>query len=240
MRNRLTIKPPFFEIGPKNYLFGEEILKLAFAADKASEKYDVDILFTTPYADIRTVSKNTKSLHIFAPHMDCDPVGLGLANILPESLKAAGAIGVMLNHTEKPLGFEVLNNTIKRANELNLVTNVCADSVKDIQNIARLNPYIITAEPAELIASRSGVNLEYASEACRVVREINPNIYVLIGAGIKDGGDVYNAIMAGADASGSSSGIVKAENPISMMNEMVGAVRQAWNDRQKRQKTSSV
>ena len=41
-----TIKAPFFEIGPKSYLYGDEILELAKAADAASEKYNVDIIFT--------------------------------------------------------------------------------------------------------------------------------------------------------------------------------------------------
>jgi len=231
MRKRIAIKPPFFEIGPKNYLFGDEVLELALAADEVSEKYDVDVLFTTPYADIRMVSEKTENIHVFAPHMDCDPIGLGLANVLPESMKAAGAVGVMLNHTERPLSFEALSDTMARAGELNLITNVCADSVEEIQNIARLNPFIITAEPAELIALRTGVDLDYATKACESIKAINPDIYVLIGAGIKDGSDVYNAIMAGADASGSSSGIIKAQNPVSMINEMVGAARQAWNDR---------
>ena len=86
-----NIKAPFFEIGPKSYLFGDEILDLAKAADAASEKYDVDIIFTCPVVDIRRVKENTKRIHVFAPHMDPIPVGRGLADILPESLVAAGA-----------------------------------------------------------------------------------------------------------------------------------------------------
>ena len=37
------INVPFFEIGPKSYLYGDDVLELALAADKASEKYGVDI-----------------------------------------------------------------------------------------------------------------------------------------------------------------------------------------------------
>ena len=96
------IKAPFFEIGPKSYLYGDEILELALAADSASEKYGVDIIFTCPVVDIRRVKEATKHIHVFAPHMDPIPVGRGLADILPESLVAAGAEGVMLNHVEKP------------------------------------------------------------------------------------------------------------------------------------------
>ena len=105
--NEKRVKLPFFEIGPKSYLYGDDILDLAKAADAASEKYGVDIIFTTPIVDIRRVREATKNIHVFAPHMDAITPGRGLADILPESLVAAGADGVMLNHCEKPLSFEL-------------------------------------------------------------------------------------------------------------------------------------
>ena len=231
MRKYQRIRAPFFEIGPKNYLFGDRVLELALAADIVSEKYDVDIIFTAPYVDIRTVCERTKNIHVFAPHMDCVPIGRGLANVLPESLKAAGAQGVMLNHSEKPLDHLTLSNTIERARKLGLITAVCADSIDEINSIALLNPEIIVAEPVELIGTGKGGNLDYVRDSCNAVRAINPEILVLIGAGIRNGKDVYNVIFAGADASGSSSGISEAPDPILMINEMVGAVRRAWNDR---------
>ena len=43
-----TIHPPFFEIGPKSYLYGDQILQLALAADAASQKYGVDVIFINP------------------------------------------------------------------------------------------------------------------------------------------------------------------------------------------------
>ena len=33
MYNKLKIKPPFFEIGPKAFMYGEEMLKLAKVID---------------------------------------------------------------------------------------------------------------------------------------------------------------------------------------------------------------
>ena len=194
-----NIKAPFFEIGPKSYLYGDQILDLALAADAASEKYDVDIIFTCPVVDIRRVKENTKRIHVFAPHMDPIPVGRGLADILPESLVAAGAEGVMLNHVEKPLSFEVLAETIKRAEEVGLTTIVCADSEEEA--------------------------------ATKCVKSVNPNILVLTAAGISNGNDVYNTIIAGADATGSSSGVAKAADRAAMVDEMIAAVRRAWDER---------
>ena len=41
MIQNLKIKAPFFEIGPKNYLWGDDVVELAKVADEASKKYDV-------------------------------------------------------------------------------------------------------------------------------------------------------------------------------------------------------
>lgn len=224
------IKAPFFEIGPKSYLYGDDIMELALAADAASEKYDVDVIFTCPVVDIRRVSEATKRLHVFAPHMDPICPGRGLADILPESLVAAGAEGVMLNHVEKPLSFEVLAETIKRADEVGLTTIVCADSMADASRIAGLHPDIIVAEPSELIGTGVSVGPEYVSAATDSVKKVDESILVLTAAGIAGGEDVYNTIMAGADATGSSSGVAKAADRPAMVDEMISACRRAWNE----------
>ncbi len=226
-----SIRPPFFEIGPKSYLYGEDVLALAMAADAASEKYGVDILFTCPVVDIRTVAQATKHIHVFAPHMDPLYPGRGLADTLPESLVAAGAEGVMLNHCEKPLSFETLKETIRRAEEVGLVTIACADSMADASRIAGLAPDIIVAEPSELIGTGVSVGEEYVRAATKSVKDVNPDILVLTAAGIANGQDVYNTIIAGADATGSSSGIAKAPDRAAMVDEMIAAVRKAWDAR---------
>ena len=177
------------------------------------------------------MAEATKRLHVFAPHMDPIYPGRGLADTLPESLVAAGAEGVMLNHVEKPLSFEVLAETIKRADEVGLTTIVCADSMADASKIAGLHPDIIVAEPSELIGTGVSVGPEYVAAATDSVKNVDRNILVLTAAGIAGGEDVYNTIMAGADATGSSSGVAKAADRPAMVDEMIGAVRRAWNER---------
>ena len=225
------ISAPFFEIGPKSYLYGDDILALAKAADEASAKSNVDIIITCPVVDIRRVAENTSRIHVFAPHMDPIYPGRGLADTLPESLVAAGAEGVMLNHVEKPLTPEVLAETIKRAAEVGLTSIVCADSMADASRIAALNPDIIVAEPSELIGTGVSVGPEYVEAATKCVKDINPDILVLTAAGIANGTDVYNTIIAGADATGSSSGVAKAADRAAMVDEMIAAVRKAWDER---------
>ena len=234
MNPNCTIKAPFFEIGPKSYLYGEDVIELAKAADAASEKYDVDIIFTTPIVEIARVKAATKRIHVFAPHMDPLRPGRGLADILPESLVAAGAEGVMLNHVEKQVSLSTLRQTIQRADEVGLTTIVCADSMAEASMIAKLKPNIIVAEPSELIGTGVSVGPEYVEAATRAVKDVDPEILVLTAAGIANGQDVYNTIIAGADATGSSSGVAKAADRAAMVDEMIAAVRKAYDERNKK------
>ena len=41
------IRVPYFEVGTKNYVYGDTLLEYAIAADKAAEKYDIDIVLLT-------------------------------------------------------------------------------------------------------------------------------------------------------------------------------------------------
>ena len=231
MIQNCTIRAPFFEIGPKAYLYGDDVVEIAKAADAASEKYDVDIIFTTPVVDIARVKAATKRIHVFVPHMDPIRPGRGLADTLPESLVAAGAEGVMLNHAEKPLTLGVLKKTIERADEVGLATIVCADSSVEASMIAKLRPNIIVAEPSELIGTGTACGPEYVAAAANAVHDVDPEILVLTAAGISNGEDVYNTIIAGADATGSSSGVAKAADRAAMVDEMIAAGRRAWNER---------
>jgi triosephosphate isomerase (TIM) len=233
LRVNRRLRPPFFEIGPKSYLYGEDVMDLARAADEASGKYDVDIIFTAPFADIREVARAAKRLFVFAPHMDPLLPGRGLAEILPESLRAAGCEGVMLNHCERPLSLSILRRTIERAKEVGLMTIVCADSIAEAKAIALLGPDIVVAEPTELIGTGATSELSYVLASIQAVKSIDPEILVLQGAGISSGKDVYDVIFAGAEATGSSSGVVKAKDRPAMVDEMIGALRAAWDARER-------
>ena len=231
MKRKKTLKPPFFEIGPKQYLFGDQVLELALAADRASMEYDVDVVFTTPFCDIRRIAEATERLFVFAPHMDAIPVGRGLADILPESVKASGADGVMLNHTERPVTFAILEKTIKRAKELDLLVLAIADTMEEAKAVAMLGPEAITAEQSELIGTGIIADESYIMATTKAIKSVNPDIIVLQAAGIKDENDVYKMIFDGAEATGTSSAVGKAGDPGAMATKMIRAVREAWDNR---------
>jgi triosephosphate isomerase len=223
--------PPFFEIGPKAYLYGKEVLKLAKFADEVSVKYNVRIIFTPQYVDIPLLAQETKNLLIFAQHMDPIKIGRGVGSVLPEAIKAGGAVGVLLNHAEKPLPLEVIQTTIQRADEVGLASMVCAGSLKEVEKVAKMKPNILLAESPELIGvgKRGADDQETIIKINTLVWGINPEILVLHGAGISCGQDVYEIIARGAQATGSTSGIILANDPFAMLEEMIRSVREAWN-----------
>ena len=227
------IKPPFFEIGPKAFMYGDEMVALAKVIDAASKKYDVRVILTPQYADIYRVAQATENVLVFAQHMDSLQVGRGLGSVLPESVKAAGAVGVMLNHVEKQLTIAELNACIRRAEEIGLYTIVCSDSVMEAMGIAQLKPDIIVCEPSNLIGTGQTSDDEYVQASIAAVKSVNPDILVLQGAGISNGEDVYKVIRAGAEATGTTSGIMKAADKEAMVYEMLGAVRKAWDEAHK-------
>ena len=230
MYKGLNIKPPFFEVGPKAFLYGEKMLALAKVMDETAKKYDVDVIVTPQYTDIKLLADNTERILVFAQHMDYLTPGRGLGSVLPEAVKAAGAVGVMLNHAEKPLTLEEIEKTIARADEVGLATIVCADTVEDVKKIAKMGPNLIVAEPTDLIGTGQTSDSNYVIETIKTVNEINPEIMVLQGAGISNGQDVYNTIKLGAQATGTTSGIMKSDRPYEMVEEMLYNLRKAWDE----------
>jgi triosephosphate isomerase (TIM) len=231
MARGFEITPPFFEVGPKAYLYGEQVLALARHADAMSAKYGVQIIFTPQSVDIRLLASEMQRVLVFAQHMDSLEVGRGIGSVLPEAVKAAGAAGVLLNHAEKKLTMDELQRTMERAGEVGLATMVCADNLEQSIAIAKLQPDIIIAESPELIGvgKRGQDDQQVISKTNQAVWNINPMIRVLHGAGISCGQDVYDIIAAGAQGAGSTSGIIKAPDPFAMLEEMISAVRAAWD-----------
>jgi triosephosphate isomerase len=73
--------------------------------------------------------------------------------VLPEALREAGAVGTLLNHSERRMTLGDINRAIVRAREVGLATLVCADSPEEAAAVAQLGPDIVLAEPPELIAT---------------------------------------------------------------------------------------
>lgn len=223
-------RAPFFETSVKNYIYGDAVLDYAKAVDEGAKKYDIDAIFIAPYTEIRRIAEQTSRIFVFAPYMDTLRPGRGMADVLPEALKDAGASGVLLNHCEKPMSLPQIKETIDRANELGLITFACADSIPETKAIAQFRPDIINPEPSELIGTDQASDMSYVVETLNVVKELYPDILVEQAAGITTGEQIYDFIMAGNDAAGSASGILKSPDPVKLLDEMMCNVRKAKDD----------
>lgn len=230
MKQCKPIKAPFFEIGPKCFLWGNRMLKLARKIDELAIRYDLDVIVTPQYTDLRLLAENTERIRIFAQHMDALTPGRGLGSVLPEAIRDAGAEGVMLNHAERKLSAETLKKTILRAKEVGLTTIVCADSVAEIRAVAEMSPNLIVAEPTDLIGTGVASDMGYVRDTIEAVRQINPDIMVLQGAGISTPEDVANVIRAGALATGCTSGVMKAKDPERAAEDMLRTLREVWDE----------
>ena len=233
MNETPAIKTPFFEFGPKAYLYGEKMIRLAEYADELAVKYDVDIIIDPQTLDIPGMAGRCRHVRVFAQHMDPIPAGRGMGCVLPEALKEWGAQGTLLNHTEKRLSLTDLELAVKRAKELRLLTMVCADNPDQAAAIAVFSPDIIVVESPHLIGG-GGRNAEDNRAIYEIndrIHAIDPDIRLLHSAGIKTADDIYNVIASGSDGAGSSSALALAGDPYRMFHDMVAAVRRAWDER---------
>ena len=221
------LRVPFLIVNPKAYIYGEESLELAKVCDQLAEEYDIDIIFTCPYADVRMIRENTENIIVCVQSMDPLTPGRGMGHVLPESLKEAGADAVFLNHAENPKTLSDLYACIRRAAELDMTSIVCADSITEAKAVACMNPDVVLAEPTDLIGTGQVADDAYTMEAIDQVRKVNPDVLVVVASGVSTAEDCYNMIRLGADGTGGTSGILNAPSPAVRIREMAEAIVRA-------------
>jgi triosephosphate isomerase len=208
-------------------------VRLAQAADRLSRELDVSVIFDPQAVDIPAVARATERLLVFAQHMDPVAVGRGVGSVLPEALREAGAVGTLLNHSERRMTLGDINRAIVRAREVGLATLVCADSPEEAAAVAQLGPDIVLAEPPELIATSRSAATEmrgFVERSVELVGRIDPGIIVMCGAGVQTPDDVEKMIGLGVGGTGSSSGVLKAADPVALMRAMLTAMKRSWEE----------
>lgn len=224
------LRTPYFETGVKCYLYGEAEMEFARKCEAMSVKYDVDVLFISSFMNMKDIARECPHLFVIAQAVDNWKPGRGMGKIIPEALKEAGAWGACLNHCERPMALTDIKGTIDRLRECGLKSFVCADSTDEAMAVANLHPDIMNPEPSELIGTGVSPEMEYVTKTVKAVNAIDANIITEIAAGISTAQDVYDYIMAGSDAAGAASGIIKSDRPDELLEEMVAAVAKAKKD----------
>lgn len=196
---------------------GKKALELAKICEKVANETGKNISIAVQATDIHSISKEV-NIPILAQHIDAVKYGSHTGFILPESVKEAGAIGTLLNHSEHRLRIDEIESCVKRAKEVGLYTIICASSPVVGDAVSDFKPDLVAVEPPELIGGDISVSSAHPELISRSVEIID--VPVLVGAGVHNSEDVKTAIRLGAKGVLLASGITKSDNPEKVLREL--------------------
>jgi triosephosphate isomerase len=226
----LKLKTPIIIVNFKTYLesTGKRAVELAKQAQKVNQETGVMIVVAPQYADIAKVTESVE-VPVFAQHIDPIKPGSCTGHILAESVQEAGAVGTLINHSERQLKLSEIEAIIALTREKGLKSCVCANNPNASVAAAAMNPDIVSIEPPELIGTGIAVSKaqpQVVTNTVKLVRQINAEVDILCGAGISQGEDVSVALKLGTQGVLVASGIVKAKDPYTVLREFADATKQ--------------
>lgn len=221
-------KKPLIVLNFKTYAesMGEKAVRMAKYCEEVSNESGVGIIACPQIPDIYRVAGSVK-IPVFAQHIDGVGAGSYTGHITAECVRSAGARGTLINHSERRLLLSDIDSTVQSAKKAGLAAIVCTNNVAVTSAGASLSPDYVAIEPPELIGSGNPVskaNPEIVSGSVRAVKNINPRVKVLCGAGISTGDDVAAALSLGAVGVLLASGVIKAKDPKAALYDIVGKI----------------
>jgi triosephosphate isomerase (TIM) len=224
------LQTPIIIVNFKTYLqaTGKRAVALAKQAEKVSKETGAYIVLAPQCADICRVAEAVE-IPVFAQHIDPIRPGSHTGKSLAEAVKDAGAVGTLINHSERQMKLADIDAVVKTADEKDLISCVCTSNPPISAAVAYLHPDIISIEPPELIGSGVAVSKakpEEVTKTIQLVRKVNSEALLLCGAGISNGGDVAVALKLKTQGVLVASAIVKAKNPYTILHEFADATKQ--------------
>ena len=173
--------------------------------------------------DLEAVRRAAPSLEVWSQHLD--PVGQGgfTGWLEPKTAIHRGAQGTIINHAEHKVEMDHVQRLLPQLPEDFPVCG-CAADLEEAKSLAEMGPTFIAVEPPELIGGDISVTTadpSIVSDTVAVVKATNPDVRVLCGAGVKNGQDVATAIKLGAEGVLLASGVTKASDVASVLNDLV-------------------
>jgi triosephosphate isomerase len=221
-------RTPIVILNFKTYLesTGNNALKLAMASEIVAEETGVNIIIAPQSPDIYKLSNEVK-IPVFAQHVDAVDAGGHTGSSLIECIKEAGAVGCLVNHSEKRMKLADMDAVVKKAAEISMVSVICTNNIETSAAASTLKPDFVAIEPPELIGSGIPVSKaepEIVEGTVDIIHEINPKISVLCGAGISTGDDMRAAMDLGAEGVLLASGIIMAKDPKEALLNLVSKI----------------
>jgi len=213
----------------KNYpeVLGEGSLRIAEAAQQASLKTGAEVIVAPPGPMVALVVSRV-TIPVFSQTVGSEIGDKTTGAFLPEAVKAAGAKGTLLNHSESSRPISELKRLVPRLRGLSLKVCLCAGTTSQSVTLARLEPDYVAVEPPGLIGSGVAVSTAKPELVSRTVSKVRGTGYrgkVLCGAGIVSGEDVERAVELGADGVLVSSSVVKARDWPSKIEELASSLK---------------
>ena len=165
---------------------------------------------------------------VYAQHVDGVGYGGFTGHVTAASLKANGASGSLINHSERRLKLAEVEASISSCRSSGLKTIVCTNNVATTRAAAALEPDYVAVEPPELIGSGipvSKANPDVIRESVNAVLKIAPKVGVLCGAGITHGEDLRAALELGSQGVLLASGIIKAKDQRKALEDLVAGAK---------------
>lgn len=219
---------PVIVLNEKTYLesAGDRGFELAKICEAVSAEQGMSIVICPQQVELAKIASSVK-IPCFAQHVEAVEPGSYTGFVTVDSIKAAGATGTLVNHSEHRLKIADIEFIIGKAASLDLLTIVCTNNIAVSKAVAELKPYAVAVEPPELIGSGrsvSKVDPGIVEETVKEVKRVYADCVVLCGAGVTSGEDVKAAIELGADGVLLASGVVKAKDPRAALLDLVSGV----------------
>lgn len=225
----LNLQSPMIIVNFKTYLesTGQKAVELAKNAERTTNETGACIVVAPQFSDIARVSEAVK-IPIFAQHIDPIKPGNCTGHVLIDAIKEAGAVGTLVNHSERQLKLSEIEAIISLTREKGLISCVCANNPNTSAAAAAMRPDIVSFEPPELIGTGIPVSKaqpEVVNNTVKLVRKVNSDITILCGAGISQSEDVSVALKLGTQGVLVASGIVKAKNQYGILRAFADALK---------------
>ena len=200
---------------------------IAEAAEAVMEESGVRIGMAPVYTEIHPISHHFR-IPVYAQHIDGVEPGAFTGHVTAAAVRHAGAVGTLINHSERRLTLAQIEAAVKAAREARLESVVCTNNDPTTAAAAALGPDYVAVEPPELIGS--GVSVCKADpgiirRSVEAAHRVNPEVKVLTGAGIQTGECVKIALELGTTGVLLASSVVKAENPEKVLRDLVSQVQ---------------
>ena len=195
---------------------------IAEAAADAAADADATVAIAPQAARIGPVAD--AGLETWGQHVAPTGHGSHTGSTHAGAVAAAGAVGTLINHSERRLTLADIDAAIGRAEAAGLGTIVCANNPDQIAAVAALGPDAVAVEPPELIGTGTPVSKAdpaVVRDAVAAAEEVDPDVDVLCGAGISTGEDVVAAAELGAGGVLLASGVAKADDPRAALEDLL-------------------